>query len=243
MEANFKAYSMESSLDRLDEILGQPSGQFEESDSLPSREKLTFNNGFYAKCSAIFVDIRDSSSLPSKYKRPTLAKIYRAYISEMVAILNGNPDAREVNIVGDGVWAVFDTPYKRDIEGVFDAIARMNSLVKILNCKMAKREYSTPIRVGIGAAYGRALMIKAGYKGSAISDVVYMGDVVNRAAKCAAHGSSNWGVPAVVLDEDFACNLSEEHQGWFKAEYYNNWRTGNVVITEMEEWHEENCEH
>jgi class 3 adenylate cyclase len=45
-----------------------------------------------------------------------------------------------------------------------------------------------PIRSGIGMSYGRALMIKAGFNGSGINDVVYMGDVVNRASKLAGLG-------------------------------------------------------
>lgn len=52
-------------------------------------------------------------------------------------------------------------------------------LDEILNAADASFEE----RVGIGLAYGRALMIKAGYKGSTINEVVWMGDVVNEASK------------------------------------------------------------
>ncbi len=51
---------------------------YEEVKELPDRERLTYSNGFYAYCSALFVDIRDSSKLPDLYKRPALAKLYRA---------------------------------------------------------------------------------------------------------------------------------------------------------------------
>ena len=56
---------------------------------LPPRDDLTFNNGFYANCSALFVDIRDSSKLPDKHKRPVLARLYRSFVSEMVAVFAG----------------------------------------------------------------------------------------------------------------------------------------------------------
>lgn len=60
---------------------------------------------------------------------------------------------------------------------------------------MRSRGWETPLRVGIGLADGRALMIKAGFSGSGIHDVVYMGQVVNPAAKLAAlgrKGGSSW---------------------------------------------------
>jgi hypothetical protein len=106
---NYREYSYTSSSDRIDDILSQPGGVFEEVDGLPDRDKLSFTNGFYGMCSAVFIDIRDSSGLTDQHKRPTLAKIYRAFISEMVAVLNSDPFVREVNIVGDCVWAVYKT--------------------------------------------------------------------------------------------------------------------------------------
>lgn len=90
MDGNYKTYSYTASAKRIDEILNQPTGQFEETSSLPDRDKLTYSNGFYGLCSAVFVDIRDSSGLTEKHKRPALAKIYRSFISEMVAVLNSS---------------------------------------------------------------------------------------------------------------------------------------------------------
>jgi class 3 adenylate cyclase len=190
MDSNYKWYNHVASAERIDAILAQPQGNYEEVDSLPDREKLSYTNGFYANCSALFVDIRGSSALPAKYKRPALAKLYRAYISEMVAIFNSSSLAREINIVGDGVWAVFNTPLKSNIDDVFTVAATANSMMRILNHKLRKSGYES-VNVGFGMAWGRALMVKAGYSGSGISDVVYMGDVVNRAAKLAAKGSLN----------------------------------------------------
>ncbi len=93
MESVFKSYDYEKTISRLTSILDQSDVNYEEVKELPSRDKLTFTNGYYANCSALFIDIRDSSSLPSKYKRPKLARLYRAYISECVAIMAETPTA------------------------------------------------------------------------------------------------------------------------------------------------------
>ncbi|GGU29118.1 adenylate/guanylate cyclase domain-containing protein [Lentzea flava] len=242
MEATNKSYDYIASFGRIDGILATPQSNYEEVDTLPARDKLTYSNGFYAnKTVAVFVDIRDSSKLPEIYKRPKLARLYRAYISEMVAILNSHAKAVEVNIVGDGVWSVINAPYKADIDEVLEVIARMNALMKVLNYKLGKADYSTPIKAGIGAAFGRALMIKAGLSGSGINDVVYMGDVVNHAAKLAAKANAGYFVDPIFLSNDFVGNLKEEYQGKVKKDWSNNCYTCDLVNSLMNDWYDENC--
>ena len=243
MEANYKPYVHLSGLGRIDNILAIPQSNYEEVDTLPSREKLTFTNGYYAnKCTSVFVDIRDSSSLPAIYRRPALARLYRAYISEAVAILNGCEKVVEVNIVGDGVWAIYNSPYKSDIDEVFEAVARVNSLMKVLNYKLKKAGYATPIKAGIGVSWGRALMIKAGLSGSGINDVVYMGDVVNQAAKLASKGNNGWGASPIFLSNNFVGNISsDETKGLCSKDWPNDCYTADVVNTAMNDWYEAHC--
>ncbi len=240
MDSNYKAYDVTASAARIDAILAQPRGCFEEKDSLPDRDSLTYSNGVYAYCAAIFIDIRDSSKLPDIYNRPALAKLYRAYISELVALLNSSPKAREINIVGDCVWGVVNTPFRTDIDDVFRLAYYANSLLKLLNYKLAKADYKTPLRAGIGLSYGRALMIKAGYSGSGIADVVYMGDVVNSAAHLAAQCGAAYQ-PAILADSVFAGNLSDDNQKLVTYDYSRRWYSSNAVSLEMEEWYAANC--
>ncbi len=241
MKATNGTYSLEDSVERIDEILSTSDTSFEDKDSIPGRDQLTFTNGFYINCSCIFIDIRDSSGLTEKYLRPTLARIYRSFISEAVAVINSNSDCREVSIHGDAVWGVIDTPYKSDIDSAFSTCAQLASLVDILNCRMKKKRDLQPIAVGIGMDYGRALMIKAGYKGSTISDVVWMGDVVNSSAKLASYGSKTWADSRIMVSSTIHQNLNEHNQ---KLMSYNSNRScyhGSVVNTAMNDWWEKNC--
>lgn len=240
MDSNYKPYDYKASFERLDSILAQSNSNFEERKSLPDRDELTFDNGFYANCTALFIDIRDSSKLPDLYNRPALAKLYRAFISEMVAVFNSHPKAREINIAGDCVWGLYNTPYKSDINTVFNLAAKANSLLMVLNCKLNLVGYTIPIKCGLGAAYGRALMIKAGQKGSTISDVVYMGDVVNEAAKLASQASKGtaW---SFLMDSDFQCNISEDNKNLTSYDIARGCYAASVINIEMNKWFEENC--
>lgn len=241
MDSNHRAYDHVASFERIDSILAQPLGNYEEKRTLPDRDTLTFTNGVYAYCTAMFVDIRESSTLPGLYNRPALARLYRAFISEMVAIFNSTSFAREINIVGDCVWGIYNTGTKAEMDEVFSLAAKAYTLMKILNYKLLKANYKTPVKVGIGLSYGRALMIKAGSNGTGISDVVYMGDVVNQAAKLAARGSSGVGVPTIMADTVFRQNLNANNQSILTKSPDGRWYQGNAVNTVMNEWFTVNC--
>lgn len=238
MDGNYRPYDWTASSARIKAILDQPAGSFEEVNGLPDRDKLTFTNGFYGMCSAIFIDIRDSSGLTANHKRPVLAKIYRSFISEMVAVLNSAPFVREVNIVGDCVWAAYKTMYVNQIDDVFAIAALANTLLKLLNHHYQKAG-NTQLRIGIGIEYGRVLMIKAGFSGSGINDVVYMGDVVNQAAHLAHLAGRGWGSSPLFIGDGFYGNLNEHNRSLLRSQRVSTIGTvhqGNPVIPEMEEW-------
>lgn len=236
MEATNITYDFVSSLERIDEILSADNKQYEEKESIPARSGLTFTNGYYVDCTALFVDICDSSKLPDYQNRPVLAKIYRSFISELVALFNGAPKCKEVNINGDCVWAVFDTPYKEDIDSVYCTACNANALVDVLNYKLNKKGYKT-YKVGIGIDYGRALMIKAGHKGSTINDVIWMGDVVNQACHLAAKGNAinSNGYP-IMLSSAIYNNLNTENQKLCVRNNYYYCYQSNAVSVAMSKW-------
>lgn len=234
MEATNIAYNFEHSLKRIDDILDASDKSYDERDTIPGRSELTFTNGFYVKCTALFVDIIDSSSLPEKHNRPVLAKIYRSFISEMVALMNGHDTCREVCINGDCVWCVCNTTKKSDIDGVFELAGQVCSLVDVLNYKLELKGYET-YKVGVGIDYGKALMIKAGHSGSTINDVVWMGDVVNSACHLCAD-ANNYGCKRVFLSNVIYDNLREKYQKLCTKDYKRDIYQADIINIAMNKW-------
>lgn len=232
---NVPSFNLESSLKRIDAILNADNKQFEEANSIPSREKLTYTNGFYVDCAALFVDIRESSTMTDEHKRPVLAKVYRSFISEIVALFNENNITKEVNIHGDCVWCVCDTPYKSDIDELFSMTARACSMVDILNYKLKKKGYTT-YSVGVGIDYGRALMIKAGCEGSGINDVIWMGDVVNQACHLCNDANSGYFDKRVFLSNVIYNNLNEDNQKLCSKDVGRDIYQANIVNITMNNW-------
>ncbi|MDR7666428.1 adenylate/guanylate cyclase domain-containing protein [Methanosarcina sp. Z-7115] len=239
MKSNYINYDYLKSFDRIDNII-KNSYNYEELNYIPSRDKLTYSNGFYVNCSAMFVDIRGSSKLPDIHRRPKLAKLYRAYVSEVVSVMNGNPCCIEVNIVGDCVSGIFDTKTKPIIDLVFSTAAQISSLIDVMNHKFKKNDIET-IEVGIGISYGRALMVKAGYDGSGINDVVWMGDVVNEAANLCSCGNKELYDLRIMVSESIYINLNEDNKELLCKNNNRGCYHGSVVASNMNEWYRENC--
>lgn len=128
---NTISYDVDKSSERIDEILNASNNNFCDVDDVPDRNSLTYKNGFYVNITAVFIDIVGSSDMTNNHKRPTLAKMYRAFLSECVAIMNSESTCKEININGDCVWGVFDTPLRTDIDNAMCVVSKLNSLIGI----------------------------------------------------------------------------------------------------------------
>jgi len=240
MQSSYISYDYAKSIERIDQIIQESENSFEEIKGRSDRSKLTYTNGFYVDCTALFCDIRDSSKLTESHKRPKLAKLYRSYISEVVAILNGDGNCLEIDIIGDGILGIFEAQYTPQIDGAFSTAAQICSLIDILNCKFKKYDIER-IKVGIGVSFGRALMIKAGYSGSGINEIVWMGDVVNEACHLSNLPiySSNH---EIFTSEFFYRNLNQDNQNLLRSDYSNNCYRGNIINRGMDAWYRTNCQ-
>ena len=237
MESNHRIYDYEASSTRLDAYLDSSNDQFQEVSEIPSRDRLTYSNGFYVEhCTALFVDIRGSSEMPNKYTRPRLAKIYRSYISEVIAVINGDPKCAEVNIVGDAVYGIFNTPYKADMDSVFSRAYGVNSRIKLLNYKLRIRNID-PIKIGIGIDYGRLLMVQA----SGLNEIVWMGHAVNGASNLCHHGNETFSDHTIMVSGDVYSNLNNDNKNLLSYNYARQCYHGDVVNLNMDNWYNLNC--
>lgn len=133
------------------------------------------------------------------------------------------------------MWGVFDTPNKADIDELFSIAYTTSSMIDILNWKLGNKKID-PLTVGIGLSYGRALMIKAGHRGSSINDVVWMGDVVNEAAKLCEYGNSTYSDREIMLSEVIYTNLNEHNRSLLGWNATRQCYHGDVISSAMDKW-------
>ena len=215
MEVNHHyQYDPDKSVQRIKDILGANNSNFPRFNKIPARDNLTFKTGCYVDVTALFIDIVGSSKLTEVHKRTTLAKIYNCFISESIAVMSGSMLCKELSINGDCVWGAFDTHSKADFDAVFNVTLQLNTTINALNNELVKK-YSK-IEVGIGMDYGLALMTKAGYAGSGLNDVIWMGDVVNTACHL-ANKAGRQGKSPILISENIYSKLSDSNKGCFSC--------------------------
>lgn len=256
MRGNYKKFNFDNSLSRIDDILTS-SATYEEADDIPKKDDLTYKSGKYVQCASLFIDLRGSTDLIKTQgrKSKTLARIYRAYISEIVAIVNSFQTCKEINIVGDCVSAMFAGKEETSQSAVIEALqaaSMCNGMMQVLNVKFKKKwDGFQELKAGIGIALGRALVIKAGFSGSAINDLIYMGDVVNRASKMCGLAHKDFDYPICVTEAVFLsagsyianADKQQTFQDFLTLRHHSKHGsiyTGNFYRIEFADWASEN---
>jgi class 3 adenylate cyclase len=229
---------IESILDNVLEVI--------ENDKIPSDDNFTFSNAYYGWVTGIFVDIRDSSELFSNGDKELISKMIRSFTSEIIEILRTDDNLREIGIRGDCVYAIYTTPYQKDILEIADKAFWINTFLKMLNKLLSERNMPT-IRVGIGISTDKELVVKAGRKGVGINNSVWIGDAVTKASNLSSLGSKNGYAPIVMGDSVYdniikglqEWNSSENVKSWFTERYTSDlggFYDTNIIRVEFNEW-------
>ncbi len=240
MKSDHAEYNVKESADRINQIITAGNSSYEVRDSIPASNELNYTNGFYVKCSVLCVEIRNSFELTNFDKDVALAKLYRAIVSEVIAVINGNPKCAEIRVVDNHVSAVFDTPFQEDVDEVFTTGAKISSLVDIINYK-SKKNNLKEISVGIGISYGKALVIKVGYKGNNANEVIWIGDAIEEALKLARYGNKEATDKESMISEIAYYNLNEKNRNTLSFNSVRNCYHGDIVNSYMNIWYKQHC--
>ncbi len=108
-----KVYDYKDRKKKVEEILDN-TDKVNEVEKFPRDEDFTYTNGYKAWAGAIFVDLRDSTTLFSEKDEVKIAKVIRGFTSEIIEILriDTDGDLKEIGIRGDCVFAVYSAPKK-----------------------------------------------------------------------------------------------------------------------------------
>lgn len=217
-----------------------------EQRKLPHDDSFTFTNGYYSWVTAIFVDIRDSSSLFADADKEKVSKIIRSFTSEIIEILRDDDNLREIGIRGDCVYAIYTTPQKSDIYELADRTFWINTYMKMLNKLLTERAMPT-INIGIGMSSAQELVVKAGRKDVGINSKVWIGKAVTKAAHYSSKGNKDGNQSLIYSSCSFnnfinkleENNPSKSPRDWFTYRYDSDigwYYTANVIQTSFDKW-------
>ena len=217
-----------------------------EQDKLPAIDKLTFDNAYKSWVSAIFVDIRDSTSLFTEEDKEKVSKIIRSFTSEIIEILRKDDNLREIGIRGDCVYAIYTTPFQSDIYECVDKAIYVNTYLKMLNKLLANKKYPT-ITAGIGIGTAKELIVKAGRKDVGINNPVWIGDAVTGASNLSSIANKDGHDPIAFsnltylnsIEQLKKNNSKKDVDSWF-TEYHDadlgTFYCANIIKVEFDNW-------
>lgn len=237
-------YDYKAGKKRIDEILSNELEVIEKNE-LPSDDKFTFENGYYSWVTAVFVDIRNSSSIFANDDKQKVSKIVRCFTSEIIEILRNDENLREIGIRGDCVYAIYTTPQKSHIREILDKSFYVNTYLNMLNKVLLNNNFDE-IRAGIGVSTAQELVVKAGRKGVGINNKVWIGDAVTKASNLSSLGDKD-GIGRIVLSsctysntiDEFIGENGEESKEWFKQRYnssYGYYYDAMIVKVPFNNW-------
>lgn len=239
-------YNYKDGKERIENIL-QNNTQIQEKEIPKDDSNFTYDNGIKSWIGSIFVDIVGSKKLIENEEEIVVAKVLRAFTSEIISILSNSDNMRQIGIRGDCVYGVFSCPKKDDVYHLADLTFYINTLTKMLNKLFTKYNYPN-IKVGIGMAIGNDLIIKAGRKGTGINDRIWIGKAVVDACvladKASRNGKSKIGYNSLAYQNfiDLLEEKNSECKNWF-TKYYENGKYeyyGDIIKTDFDTWISDN---
>lgn len=242
-----KEYDYKERKKKVEEILDN-TDKINEVEKFPRDDDFTYTNGYKAWAGAIFVDLRDSTTLFSEDDEVKIAKVIRGFTSEIIEILRKDTDGdlKEIGIRGDCVFAVYSAPKQNDLYDIANRAFHINTYMKMLNKLLSDRDLPN-LKAGIGLAADKTLAVKAGRKSSGINNLVWIGESVAIAAKLSDLGNKD-GISPIVMSEVFYENYiviqkqelpSDNVEGWWTKKTDSNYGTyyhGDVIIKGFNKW-------
>lgn len=215
--------------------------EIKENDTIPNETNFTYENSYYGWVSAIFVDIRDSTTLFTKYNKVTVSKIIRSFTSEIIEILRPYDNLREIGIRGDCVYAIYTTPNIYDEYLLFSLTAYINTYMLMLNSLLKSKNLPT-IKAGIALATAQELVVKAGRKGSGINNLVWIGNAVTSAANLSSLANKNGNDEIIYSESSYTNFIKYENFQKDSIDFkrknsdYGYYYTASVIIPDFNYW-------
>jgi len=143
-----------------------------------NQEDLSLFNGKYTKCSILFSDIRNFTTITEQLKASEIVEFLNNYFDIMVDSILSNNGVLD-KLIGDAVMATFGVPHKKKNDTINAASTAMEM---IDNLKILENVPNQPVvNIGIGIATGDVISGNIGSKNRFECTVI--GDSVNLASR------------------------------------------------------------
>lgn len=163
-----------------------------------NRDNLSLLKGKYSKCSILFSDIRNFTTLTEKFGAIEIVKLLNNYFEAMISLIykyNGILD----KFIGDAIMSVFGIPYANisDSKNAIYCALEMLEKLRILN---EKNQLSPNINIGLGISTGNVVSGNIGSEKR--FEYTVIGDSVNLAARLES-ATKIYNIDLLICEETY----------------------------------------
>lgn len=219
-------YNYKEGLNRINDIL-KSNIDVEERNTIPDVDSsdYKFNNAIKGGVASMFIDIRGSSEYFKDNLPKKVAKVMRAFCSEVIEILRQNDCYKEIGIRGDCVYAIYSASNSDDLCTILEDAIYVNTFQEMFQNILSRYGFNN-FKIGIGLGYADNEMVaKVGRAGTGINNLIWIGDAVIDASNLSSLGNDGEFYP-IVLDKsfyleimDYYANEEQTYADLFKAKY------------------------
>lgn len=152
-------------------------------------------------------------------------------IKGMYLALMENAKCKDIFSMGDKIMAIFDTPYKKNIDAVLDSVAKLNAMFSLVD-KLYTKSSLSGISHGIGMSYGKALLTKINNEER--PEYNWGGEALELALKLSEIEQSKDYI--VRASYTIFNNLKEDYQKLFEKVGFDDYYGANPVNIALNKW-------
>lgn len=160
---------------------------------------------------------------------------YSTLVQSIYAFLNENPRCMDIQSFDNCMVAVFETPFKPDIDNALDSVGKINALFKMVN-KQHKAAGVGEIKKGIGMIYGQVLMNVLSMESEPICD--WSGEIFQTVLSYSKEAATEGSL--VYVSYSIYNNLKEDYQKLFRKDPFGNKYFAQPVNIAMDKWNNSN---
>lgn len=150
-----------------------------------------------------------------------------AVYNELIEIAGNIQQSQCVSLVGNKLYALYDTPMKSDVNDVIDVAANMCGIIDIINYKCSGFKLNR-VKINVSICYGPTELLS-------YNDLRY--NVVG-GSELIEDAEIQMGLydTRVVISRVIYNNIKDDYKGLFKSEGYDLPFTGSIINTAMSNW-------
>ena len=167
-------------------------------EEVMNNESLSLLKGNYSKCSVLFSDIRNFTSLTEKFGAIQIVELLNNYFEAMVSSIYKNNGILD-KFIGDAVMSVFGVPYAKENDAI-NSVRCALDMIRMLRVVNQQNKDLPVLNIGIGISTGKVVSGNIGSEKR--FEYTVIGDPVNLAARLES-ATKEYEIPLLICENTY----------------------------------------